>query len=116
MRTTMARCLALFVAAVLVVACYPSITIGPDGLPDGAVGQQYSEVITASGGDGIHGMYSSGTLPPGLALSFDHDAGTGLLSGTPTTAGSYAFNITAYGPQYNLGGSEGTRHYTVVIR
>ena len=33
----------------------------------------------------------AGTLPPGLAFN---DA-TGILSGTPTTAGQYAFNVTA---------------------
>ena len=32
---------------------------------------------------------SAGTLPPGLTLG----ASTGLLSGTPTTAGSYSFTV-----------------------
>jgi hypothetical protein len=34
---------------------------------------------------------SSGAVPAGLSL----DAGTGVLSGTPTTAGSYDFTVTA---------------------
>jgi len=34
---------------------------------------------------------TAGTLPPGLSLA----ASSGVLSGTPTTAGTYTFNITA---------------------
>ncbi|HEY5986248.1 MAG TPA: Ig domain-containing protein, partial [Streptosporangiaceae bacterium] len=36
-------------------------------------------------------LVTSGSLPPGLSLNSD----TGIISGTPTIAGSYQFTITA---------------------
>lgn len=48
---------------------------------------------------------SAGTLPAGLTLS-----ATGLLSGTPTTAGAYSFTVSAT----NLGGTD-TQAYTGTV-
>lgn len=42
----------------------------------------------------VQWLVTSGTLPPGLSLA----PLTGVLSGTPTTAGSYAFDITLSDP------------------
>jgi uncharacterized protein YhjY with autotransporter beta-barrel domain len=51
----------------------------------------YTETFTASGGTGPHSFaLSAGALPPGLSLT-----GAGVLSGTPTTPGTYNFSITA---------------------
>jgi hypothetical protein len=68
-----------------------TITVNPTTVPNGTVGTSYSQTITASGGTSPY-TYSTtpSTLPPGLALS-----SAGLLSGTPTTAGTYNFTITA---------------------
>ena len=54
------------------------------------VGAAYSVQLTGSGGTGTYSGWSvkSGALPPGLTLS-----GSGLLSGTPSTSGSYSFVI-----------------------
>lgn len=46
--------------------------------------------FTASGGSPPYAWKSSGTVPPGLAFGSD-----GSLSGTPTTAGTFAFSVTA---------------------
>lgn len=58
-------------------------------LPSGSQGSAYGPVtFTASGGTGPHTFSATGTLPPGLTLST-----AGVLSGTPTTTGSYAFSV-----------------------
>jgi len=77
-----------------------TILIGPQGLvqivtntlPNGAVGTQYSQVVTASGGQLPYTWsINSGTLPPGLTLS----SATGAIQGTPTQGGIFSFSIQA---------------------
>jgi len=58
-------------------------------LPSGIVGTSYSTQLQATGGTGPYRWsLASGVLAQGLTLSSD-----GLLSGTPTTAGSVSFTI-----------------------
>ena len=62
---------------------------GPASLPAGTVGSAYNPVtFTATGGIGVYAWSATG-LPSGLSFS----AG-GVLSGTPTTAGSYTPQFT----------------------
>ncbi|HEV8232242.1 MAG TPA: putative Ig domain-containing protein, partial [Thermoanaerobaculia bacterium] len=69
----------------------PAITLSPSVLPGGSVGSSYSQSITASGGTAPYVFsVTSGLLPPGLSLSSG-----GVLSGTPTSGGSYSFTVTA---------------------
>ncbi|WP_208641991.1 beta strand repeat-containing protein, partial [Arthrobacter oryzae] len=56
-----------------------------------AAGTPYSYTFTASGTPAPTFRVSSGTLPAGLSLN----ATTGVLSGTPTTAGTSTFTVTA---------------------
>ncbi|MGN6778154.1 putative Ig domain-containing protein [Rhizobium sp.] len=85
----------------------PTITIAPSTLPAGMAGIAYSQTLTASGGSGTY-TYSltAGALPPGVALS-----STGVLSGTPTTAGPFNFTITAIDGNHFTG----SQAYTVTI-
>ncbi len=57
-------------------------------LPDGIVGAEYETRLEADGpGDHFWG-FTSGRLPPGLTLSQ-----SGLLSGTPSAEGDFAFGV-----------------------
>ena len=58
--------------------------------PGGEVGAAYSDQLTVTGGTSpFTWSVSAGALPAGLTLG----ASTGLLSGTPTAAGSYSFTV-----------------------
>ncbi len=58
--------------------------------PGGEAGVAYSDQLTVTGGTSpFTWSVSAGTLPPGLTLG----ASSGLLSGTPTTAGTYTFTV-----------------------
>ncbi len=59
--------------------------------PGGDAGTPYSYTYTATGAPAPTFTVSAGTLPAGLSL----DSATGVLSGTPTTAGTSSFTITA---------------------
>ena len=57
-----------------------------NGYPNGLVGAPFQYQLTAWGGDGNYSWsIDSGTLPPGANLN----ASTGMISGTPTSPGSY---------------------------
>ncbi|MBY0507460.1 MAG: putative Ig domain-containing protein [Bryobacteraceae bacterium] len=57
-------------------------------LPSGSVNQSYSQQVTAVGGAAPYTFsLVSGSLPAGLTLS-----STGLLAGTPTSAGTFVFS------------------------
>ncbi len=58
-------------------------------LPADVVGTAYSQTFTGTGGLSPYTWTATGTLPPGLTLSTG-----GVLSGTPTTAGTFPFVVT----------------------
>jgi alpha-tubulin suppressor-like RCC1 family protein len=74
-----------------------AVALVPGTLPNGVAGTAYSQQFSLSGdaanlpANPVYGV-SSGSLPPGLSLS----AG-GLLSGTPTSVGTFTFSIDAEG-------------------
>lgn len=83
------------------------ITTTDTTLPGGTVGTAYSTTIGASGGSGEYTFsVSSGSLPLGLSLA----ASTGAITGTPTTANSYGFDVTA-----GDGTTRDTRSYAITI-
>lgn len=72
------------------------LTITTTSIPDATVGVAYTFTLQASGGTAPYTWsISSGTLPSGLTLN----SSTGVISGTPTTAGSstITFKITDAG-------------------
>ena len=61
-------------------------------LPAGMTSQAYNSVLTINGGSAPYQFWvKSGSLPPGMSLN----PATGSISGTPTHAGSYPFQIAA---------------------
>lgn len=61
----------------------------PGSLPGGTVGTAYSQSVSVTGGSGTYSYsISSGALPPPLGIS-----SAGLISGTPTAAGTYTFTV-----------------------
>ena len=67
-----------------------SVTITTDTLPDGKVGETYSQTLTANGTAPITWSIDGG-LPAGLSLNAD----TGEISGTPTAEGTATFTVKA---------------------
>lgn len=65
-------------------------TITTTTLPNGTVGTAYNQTLIADGTAPITWKVTGGDLPDGLSLSED-----GVLSGTPTTADTYNFTVTA---------------------
>ncbi|MGH7725303.1 MAG: putative Ig domain-containing protein [Candidatus Eiseniibacteriota bacterium] len=70
--------------------CEPFV-VAPATLPDGNLGTPYSQALDGGGGIAPYGNFSvtSGTLPAGLSLS----AG-GVLFGTPSNPGTFAFTVS----------------------
>jgi outer membrane autotransporter protein len=82
---------------------------GPETLPNARTDEAYQQGFSA-----LYGMppfdyaISAGALPPGLSLF------AGMLYGTPTEAGSYAFSITGSDSSPD-GPSSYTRDYVLVV-
>ena len=85
----------------------PTITINPATLPAGVFSVAYNQTLAATGGTAPYTYaVTVGALPAGLTLS-----SAGVLSGTPTVSGAFAFTVRATD---NLG-FQGTRAYTLNI-
>ena len=82
----------LFTATCTVTVNAPDAppTITTDTLPDGKVGEAYSQILTATGTAPITWSIDGG-LPAGLSLNAD----TGEISGTPTADGTAKFTVKA---------------------
>ena len=85
-------------------AAAPSITTS--SLPDGKVGEAYSQTLTATGTKPITWSIENGDLPAGLSLNKD----TGEINGTPTAAGTVKFTVKAT----NSAGSD-TKELSITI-
>ena len=69
----------------------PPAIVTTSPLPQGTVGVSYSQALSASGGVPPYTWsITSGALPGGLTL-----AGSGVISGIPTTVGAYSFTVRA---------------------
>lgn len=98
------------VTVVLLPGSVPSIVTTT--LPGGQVGQPYAQQLTATGGDGpLTWSIANGGLPDGLQLS-----ASGLISGTPSTAGVSSFVVRVVdGDDYAGSDDEDTQALTIGI-
>ena len=83
----------------------PAVSVSPASPPTATLGTAYSTLFAGSGGSAPYTFDETGALPPGL--SFAH----GVLSGTPTQAGSFEFAITATDAQ----GCTGTTNVSLTV-
>jgi uncharacterized protein YhjY with autotransporter beta-barrel domain len=85
-----------------------TITLSPASVPDATVGSAYAPItLTASGGSAPYGFaVTAGALPTGVSLASD-----GTLSGTPTSAGTFNFTVTAT----EAFGSTGSQSYSLTV-
>jgi hypothetical protein len=71
------------------ITVIPPLAVSTTSLPSAQANSAYSATLSASGGQTPYTWtLSSGSLPPGLTLS-----PAGVISGTPTTTGTYAFGV-----------------------
>lgn len=81
--------------AAMVLSSVPSLSISASSLPSATVGAAYLAQLSASGGVASYTWsLSSGSLPAGVSLN----ASTGVISGTPTTSGTYSVTIAVSDP------------------
>ena len=95
------------------VVIYPVLTITTVTASSGTVGSAYSQTFTATGGAGLSTYawsLAGGTLPPGLTLS-----AAGVLSGTPTTAGSFTFSVQVSSQIPTIGTQTASQGFNVAI-
>lgn len=119
MRFTRTVLLVSLLALVVVPAAFAlRFTDDSYNFPTATIGQPYSKQLNGAGGCGpaLPYQYSliSGNLPPGISLSFG-----GLVSGTPTQAGSYSFwvDLSDQNPPSAdwCRPSEAQRQFTIVV-
>ena len=87
----------------------PAIVVSPTsvtGLAIGTAGKPYNQTISASGGAGGSYTFNTTSNLDGLTLSSG-----GLLSGTPTSAGSFAITVTAT----DSNNGTGSRNYSLTV-
>jgi hypothetical protein len=84
----------------------PALQITTSNLAVGTAGTPYTASLTASGGGGQSWTMTGGSLPAGLTLGSD-----GVVSGTPSSAGSYTFTV-----RVESGGRSTSKQLELVVR
>ena len=101
------------ILALFASQCFANITITTTSLPNGTVSKTYSAVINASNGCTPYSWaITSGTLPPGISKKLSATTTSLDLYGTPTTAATYFFTVSAKGCE----GHVSSVSYKVVVR
>ncbi|MBL8799702.1 MAG: putative Ig domain-containing protein [Planctomycetia bacterium] len=89
----------------------PTIAPTPTTLASATVGVAYSQSVSATGGTGPYTFaITAGSLPSGLNLST-----AGVLSGTATAGGTFAFTVTATDSSGGTGPYSGGQAYALTV-
>ena len=90
-----------------------ALNITEETLPNGNVGTNYTNFVTATGGSGGPLVFRviDGKLPSGLKLERSFGVSSGAITGTPTREGSSTFTIEVKDQQ----GNTDTQQFTIVI-
>jgi large repetitive protein len=83
----------------------PPLQVTTGSLAKATTGTAYSATLAASGGGSLTWTVSNGSLPGGLSLS-----SSGVVSGTPTAAGSYTFTV-----RVDSGGRSASKQFQLVV-
>jgi hypothetical protein len=83
----------------------PALQITTASLGKATVGTPYTATLAAAGANSLSWTISSGVLPAGMTLGTN-----GVLSGTPTGAGSYSFTVRVEG-----GGRSASKELRLVV-
>jgi hypothetical protein len=83
-----------------------TLTIPPDVALQASVNGPYTYTLQASGGTAPYTWSSTGSLPPGLTMS-----SSGVITGTPTAAGTYTFTARVT----DAAGRTGTTEIAITI-
>lgn len=97
--------------------------VSPTALPFGTVGKPYGPVdMTPDGKEGSDDYVwslAAGSLPPGIALSSAENAGDsemhGILSGTPTAAGTWPITVHLVCPELDGGSSVKDTPFSILV-
>ncbi len=90
-------------------ACPGQFAIATTSLPDGVVGQSYSQPIQVENSSGpvSYAFMEGSNVPPGLTVDVLEP---GAVAGTPTAPGTYTFTIEA-----SSGASSDAQEYTMTV-
>ena len=101
-------------ATVTIAVANPAITIAAGGPLTATAGTAYSQTFTFSGGAQPFAGYQVTNLPTGLAIS-GSSANSVTVSGTPTSAGSFALAVSATDASTGSGPFSTSETFTLVV-
>jgi hypothetical protein len=106
-------CFAFFLLLCSSLSLASVVDITTTNLPNGTVGTRFSAAIDATGGcTPYKWAVASGKLPSGISKTASKSTESLDLTGTPTTAGTYAFTISVTG----CSGRVSEKSYKVTIQ
>jgi large repetitive protein len=85
----------------------PPLRLDTTSVPPATTNTPYNAQLSASPAEAHTWRVTDGTLPPGIALG----SSSGLISGTPTTAGSFRFAVTVI----DSSGRSARREFTIDV-